>query len=62
VSFATIAKLAVPKKSCVTERHRSQIGLIVVCFSRSMKGSASSPSISPSVRRNLVVECNPIGA
>ena len=26
------AKDAVPKKSWVTERHRSQIGLIVVCF------------------------------
>jgi hypothetical protein len=36
--LATIAKLAVPKKSCVTERHRSQMGLMVVCFSRSMNG------------------------
>jgi hypothetical protein len=50
-----MAKEAVAKKSCVTERQRSQIGLIVVCFSRSMKGSGSSPSISPSVRRNFVV-------
>ena len=38
-----MAKLAVPKKSCVTERHRSQSGLIVVCFSRSMNGSGSRP-------------------
>ena len=62
VSFATTAKLAVPKKSCVTERHKSQTGLIVVCFSRSMKGSGSRCSNSPSVRRNLVVLCSPIGA
>jgi hypothetical protein len=60
--LATIAKLAVPKKSWVTERHRSQTGLIVVCFSRSMNGSGSRPSISPRERRNLVVECSPIGA
>ena len=38
-----MAKLAVPKKSCVTERHRSHNGLIVVCFSRSMNGSGSMP-------------------
>ena len=42
-----MAKLAVPKKSCVTERHRSQIGLMVVCFSRSMNGSGSRPVSSP---------------
>jgi hypothetical protein len=55
-------KLAVPKKSCVTERHRSQIGLMVVCFSRSMNGSGSRPSSSPKARRNLVVLCSPMGA
>ena len=55
-------KLAVPKKSCVTERHRSQTGLIVVCFSRSMNGSGSRPSSSPSLRRNSVVDSRPIGA
>ena len=57
-----MAKLAVAKKSCVTERHRSQTGLIVECFSRSMNGSGSSPSISPSLRRNFVVLSMPIGA
>ena len=36
-------KLAVPKKSCVTERHRSHSGLMVVCFSRSMNGSGIEP-------------------
>ena len=38
VSLATMAKVAAEKKSCVTERQRSQIGLIVVCFSRAMNG------------------------
>ena len=50
-----MAKVAVPKKSCVTERQRSQIGLIVVFFSRSMNGSGSSFRRSPSERRNFVV-------
>ena len=55
-------KLAVPKKSCVTLRHKSQIGLMVVCFSRSMKGSGSRFSSRPSSRRKAVVLCRPIGA
>jgi large subunit ribosomal protein L20 len=64
-AFGTLvatAKDALAKKSCVTLRQRSQIGLMVVCFSRSMKGSGSSSSISPSARRNFVVLCKPIGA
>ena len=48
-----MAKVAVPKKSWVTERQRSQIGLIVVCFSRSMKGSGSRPSSSPRAAQKL---------
>ena len=35
--------LAVAKKSCVTLRHRSQITLIVLCFSASMNGSGIEP-------------------
>jgi hypothetical protein len=57
-----MAKLAVAKKSCVTDRHRSQTGLSVECLSRSMNGSGSSPRISPSLRRNSVVDSSPIGA
>ena len=53
--MATMANVAVPKKSCVTDRQRSQMGLIVVCFSRSMNGSGSRPRSSPRVRRNFVV-------
>jgi len=30
------------------------------CFSASMNGSGSTPAISPSARRNRVVENNPI--
>src|SRR3954471_22194197 len=44
-----MAKLAVPKKSWVTERHRSQTGLMVVRFSRSMKGSGSSITVAGSL-------------
>ncbi len=62
VSPATMPNDAVPKKSCVTERQRSHNGFTVVCFSRAMNGSGSSPRTSPSVRRNVVVECRPIGA
>ena len=39
-----MAKLAVPKKSWVTERQRSQTGFSVECFSRAMKGSGSRSS------------------
>ena len=59
---ADTAKVAVPKKSCVTERQRSQIGLMVVCFSRAMKGSGSRPKTPPRARRNAVVAWRPIGA
>ena len=62
VSQATMAKLAVAKKSWVTLLQRSQIGARVVAFSRAMKGSGSSPVSSPSARRKLVVANMPMGA
>ena len=57
-----MANDAVAKKSCVTERHKSQSGLMVVCFSAAMNGCGSTPTSSPSVSRNLVVANTPIGA
>ena len=62
VSLATMPKLAVAKKSCVTERQRSHTGLMVECFSFSMKPSTSILRISPNFLRNLVVLSIPIGA
>ena len=54
-----MAKVAVREEILRHARHRSQIGLIVVCFSRSMNGSGSTPASSPRVRRNFVVAKQP---
>ena len=51
-----------PEPFIERERHKSHSGLSVVWRSRSINGSGSRLSSSPSLRKNCVVLCKPMGA